>query len=174
VRFFLSDIYPAIRRINDRVRFYVVGGHVPEQLTTLAARDASIVITGEVDDPVPYIQRAAVFIAPILSGGGTKLKVLEAMAAGKAIVSTSVGVEGIDGQHGQHFLVADQPERFADCVSQLLQDRQLRERLGVQARRTAEERYDWRVICAKMSSLYQTAAASVPQGDVAHPAAVHA
>jgi glycosyltransferase involved in cell wall biosynthesis len=155
IRFFLEDIYPAIKRAHQGVRLYIVGGDVPDRLSKLVADDPSVVVTGFVDDPIPYIQRAAVFIAPILSGGGTKLKVLEAMAAGKAIVSTSVGVEGIDGRDGEHFVVADRPEVFTERVVLLLTDRLYRERLGTNARTVAREKYDWAAITEKMSELYE-------------------
>lgn len=155
VRFFLEEVYPGIKREKPEVKFYIVGGEVPDGLTRLAAGDRSVVITGYVEDPVPYIQRAAVFIAPILSGGGTKLKVLEAMAAGKAIVSTSIGVEGIEAKDGEHYIVADRPAFFSKKVVELLNDGLLRERLGANARKVAEEKYDWRAICDKMSGIYK-------------------
>jgi glycosyltransferase involved in cell wall biosynthesis len=157
MRFFLEDIYPGIKRAHEQVRLYIVGPGVPDRLTRLISGDASITVTGYVEDPVPYIQRAAVFIAPILSGGGTKLKVLEAMAAGKAIVSTSLGVEGIEGRDTEHYLVADRPELFSQRVVELLGDGDLRQRLGANARKVAEEKYDWRIICEKMNRLYTDA-----------------
>jgi glycosyltransferase involved in cell wall biosynthesis len=131
-----------------------VGGGVPDWLSRLAAGDPSIILTGYVDDPLPYIQRAAVFVAPILSGGGTKLKVLEAMSVGKAIVSTSIGVEGIEGNDEEHFMVADDPEAFSSRVISLLNDPVVRERLGVNARKRAMEKYDWEAICEAMDRIY--------------------
>jgi polysaccharide biosynthesis protein PslH len=98
-----------------------------------------------------------VFVAPILSGGGTKLKVLEAMAAGKAIVSTSIGVEGIEGSDQSHFVVADNAEAFSSAVLSLLDDRVFRERLGANARQRAMEKYDWEAICESISRIYQVA-----------------
>ena len=157
VRFFLKDIYPLVKRQRSATKLYVVGEGTPDWLKALAAADTSIVLTGFVDDPLPYMQRSAVFVAPILSGGGTKLKVLEAMAAAKAIVSTAIGVEGIQGNDNEHFLVADHPEAFCSRVIAVLQDRALRERLGQNARRRAMETYDWDAICEAMSRLYQDA-----------------
>jgi len=157
VSFFLKEVYPRIKQANPEVKLYIVGGEIPDGLMRLALIDPSIVTTGYVEDPVPYLQRAAVFVAPILSGGGTKLKVLEAMAAGKAIVSTSIGVEGIEGKDGQHYVIADQPECFSKRVMDLLNDGPLRTRLGENARKIAEEKYDWRAICDKMSGIYKNA-----------------
>lgn len=161
VRFFLKEIYPKIKQNNPGVRFYIVGGGVPESLMKLTFGDPSIVTTGYVEDPLPYIQRATLFIAPILSGGGTKLKVLEAMAVGKAIVSTSIGVEGIEGNDQEHFMVADTPEVFSSRVVSLLNDRVFRERLGANARKRAIEKYDWEAICDSISKMYQDARRNV-------------
>jgi len=157
VKYFIEEIYPSIRQVRAEVILYIVGGGVPNWLNDLAKGDSSIILTGYVDDPLPYIQRAAVFVAPILSGGGTKLKVLEAMAVGKAIVSTSIGVEGIEGEDQEHFMVADNPEVFSSRVVSLLNDHDLRERLGANARKRAMEQYDWEAIQETMSKLYQTA-----------------
>jgi polysaccharide biosynthesis protein PslH len=161
VRFFLDEIYPRIKQEKAEIMFYVVGSGVPDWLRRRATSDPSIVLTGYVDDPLPYIQRATVFVAPILSGGGTKLKVLEAMAVGKAIVSTSIGVEGIEGKDQEHFMVADRPEAFSSAVASLLNDDIFRERLGANARKRAMEKYDWEAICEAISGIYQSARVEV-------------
>ena len=163
VRYFLESIYPLIKRERRTVKFHVVGDGIPGWLSALAANDASVVLTGFVDDPLPYLQRSAVFVAPILSGGGTKLKVLEAMAAGKAIVSTSIGVEGIHGDDNVHFLVADTPHAFASRAIALLDDGAMRNRLEENARKRAIETYDWDAICESMSSIYQDARKAVTE-----------
>ena len=170
VRFFLEDIFPLVKRQRGATRLYIVGDGIPDWLRARAAADASIVLTGFVDDPLPYIQRSAVFVAPILSGGGTKLKILEAMAAGKAIVSTAIGVEGIQGNDQEHFLVADTPEAFSSCVIALLNDSALRDRLGKSARRRAMETYDWEAICEAMSRIYQDARKAASDRQAAPPA----
>lgn len=155
VRFFLKEIFPRIKQEKGETKVYVVGGGVPDWLRNLATTDPSIVLTGYVDDPLPYIQRAAVFVAPILSGGGTKLKVLEAMAVGKAIVATSIGIEGIEGKDQEHFMVADNPVTFSSMVVSLLNDHAFRERLGANARKRAMAKYDWEAICEAMSRIYE-------------------
>jgi glycosyltransferase involved in cell wall biosynthesis len=161
VRYFLEDVYPLIKQQNASSRFCAVGGGAPNWLLGLAANDSSVVLTGYVEDPLPYIQRAAVFVAPILSGGGTKLKVLEAMAIGKAIVSTSIGVEGIEGKNREHFLVADDPQAFSSAVVSVLNDHVLQKHLGANARARAIEKYDWDAICEGMARIYQGAAKQV-------------
>ncbi len=164
VRFFLKEIYGKVKHRNPDVKFYIVGGSVPESLRRLTAADPSIVITGYVEDPLPYIQRATLFLAPILSGGGTKLKVLEAMAVGKAVVSTSIGVEGIEGEDQTHFMVADNPETFSLRVASLLNDHTQRERLGSNARKRAMEKYEWEAICEGLSRIYLEARERVRGG----------
>jgi len=164
VRYFLETIYPSIRRAQDDVTLTIVGSDPPPSLQRLIRDDPSVSLTGYVDDPLPHVQRAAVFVAPILSGGGTKLKVLEAMAAGKAIVSTTIGVEGIHGVDGEAFLIADRPDAFADAVVTLLRDADRCGRLGASARRIAETRYDWRAICDGMSAVYERAASRARAG----------
>jgi glycosyltransferase involved in cell wall biosynthesis len=154
ILFFLDEIYPRIKKEKTDAKLYLVGGEVPDRLRKFAARDPSIVFTGYVEDPLPYLQRASVFIAPILSGGGTKLKVLEAMSTGKAVISTSIGVEGIEGENGRHFIVADHPDSFSAGVVDLLNDRARRDFLGSNARRLIEEKYDWAAICEKTSKIY--------------------
>ncbi len=123
-------------------------------LADFSSRDTSIYFTGYVDDPKPYLQDASVFIAPIKSGGGTKLKVLEAMAVGKAVVTTSVGCEGIAGAHGEHFLVADSSKDFADSIIKLLRDDRLREFLQANASQFVHSRYSYDAICKKLDDFY--------------------
>lgn len=155
IYYFFNEIYPKIKTKAPKVKLNIVGGGVTDQLRAYAADDPSIKILGFVESPLPYIQRAAVFVAPLLSGGGTKLKVLEAMSVGKAIVSTSVGVEGIEGTDKEHFLVADTPDDFSEKVVDLLKNRPMREFLGSNARTLAKQKYDWKNIWLKSDEIYQ-------------------
>jgi len=173
VRFFLKEIYPRIKQQKADVKLYIVGGGVPGWLRRLVTGDETVVLTGYVDDPLPYLHRAAVFIAPILSGAGTKLKILEAMAAGKAIVSTSIGIEGIEGEDRKHFLIADCAETFSSGVVSLLGDRYLRERLGAGAREQAMEKYDWRGIFYAISRIYGDAQAHATGAKAPVPPLAH-
>ena len=107
-----------------------------------------------VDDVAPFIERAAAVVVPLRIGGGTRLKVVESMAKGKAIVSTRVGAEGIDVVDGEHLLLADEPQDFADAVERVLADRPLAARLGADARRLAEERYSWKSVGGGLERFY--------------------
>jgi polysaccharide biosynthesis protein PslH len=153
--FFFDKVYSLIKCGVPQVQIDVIGGGVTPTLRAYADVDPSIALHGYVNDPVPYIQHAAVFIVPILSGSGTRLKLLEAMATGKAIVTTTIGCEGIEGEHGVHYLVADSPGEFAGSVRMLLSDRALREKLGKNARQLTVEKYDWKQLCHKMEVVYQ-------------------
>jgi len=153
--YFLNDIYYRIKEKIKDVKLVVVGGGVPPALKQFAENDSSIKFLGFVEDPVPYLAVASVLICPILSGSGTRLKILEAMAMEKAIVSTGVGVEGIEGKNGEHFIVSDTPQEFADSVVAVLQSKTLEKELGRSARILVEERYDWKnVIWKRNKSLY--------------------
>lgn len=117
--------------------------------------ERSIIMHGFVDDIRPFLERAAVVVVPIRVGGGTRLKVLEAMSMGKAIVSTSVGIEGISLEHGKNVLVADTPTEFTDCVHKVLHDAALRYRLGAAARKLVASKYQWNIIGQCLLNAYE-------------------
>jgi sugar transferase (PEP-CTERM/EpsH1 system associated) len=151
-RWFIDEVLPLIRRRVPAATLTVVGAGTPAELQRLAA--AGVTVTGLVPDIRPYIAEARCVVAPIRMGGGTRLKVVEAMAMGKAMVSTSVGCEGIDVSAGTHLLVADDPASFADAVCDVLTDDVLARRLGVGARLAAVERYGWAQSADSMQRLY--------------------
>jgi glycosyltransferase involved in cell wall biosynthesis len=153
VLWFIQEVLPLIRRELPATRFWVVGKDPHPRLAPLAD-EPGVVLTGWVQDVRPYIDAAGVYVIPLRVGGGTRLKVLEAMAMGKAIVSTGLGCEGFDLVPGQELVVADEPAPFARAVVHLLGDPDLRGRLGRAARRFAGARYDWRMIVPKMERLY--------------------
>ena len=157
MQYFFEKVYPLIKREIPGVTITVVGNGVTAQLRRWASEDSSIQLLGFVENPIPYAQKAAVFVAPILSGSGTRLKLLEAMALGKAIVTTTIGCEGIEGMNGKDFLIGDQPAQFAAKVVDLLRNRNLRDQLGRNARKVVSDKYDWNMICEKMSRTYLAA-----------------
>lgn len=157
ILFFLNEVYPLVKKEVPGVSMDIVGGGITDEIRRLTQMDSSLNLIGYVDDPLPYLQRATVFVAPIFSGGGTKLKVLEAMAAGKAVVTTRVGCEGIDGMPGQHYLVADDSHLFAMNIIELLNDESLRTTLQINARKIVSVEYDFDEICRKLDSYYNRA-----------------
>jgi glycosyltransferase involved in cell wall biosynthesis len=160
ILFFLRDIWPLIREQHATVRFFAVGQDPPRRLKDLALRDSRIVITGYVTDIRPLVRQASVYVVPLRVGGGTRLKVLDAMAMGKAIVSTSIGCEGIDLGPGEHVLVADSPHEFAKATLALLADKSKRDLLGKAVRSLAEERYSWRTVGTRLIESYREAIAA--------------
>jgi sugar transferase (PEP-CTERM/EpsH1 system associated) len=159
VDYFLEDIFPKIYVQRPQIKVTIVGDSPSPTLQQYQARyPQNIFIGGYVDDVRPYMQRASIFIAPMRCGSGTKVKVINAMAMGKAIVSSSVGAEGIKVESGKDLIIADAPQEFADQVLQLLQDPARLRQLGENARQVVERYYDWRVIYKKMDALYEKVA----------------
>lgn len=157
VLYFLDSIWPLIRAKVPNVRFYAVGQSPPSELCAFAKRDSQVIVTGYVPDIRPLVQRASVYVVPLRVGGGTRLKVLDAMAMGKAMVSTSIGCEGLDVQPDKHLQVADTPEEFAEKTVQLLQDQDRRRVLGRAARALVESRYSWQTIGSELLIAYRLA-----------------
>jgi len=155
VLWFCQEVLPLVRRQTPDVHFYIVG-QSPHRRVMRLTDDPAVIVTGYVDDVRPYIAGACVYVIPLRIGGGTRLKVLEAMAMGKPIVSTSLGCEGFEGLvPGRELLVGDTPAEFAQRVIELLDDAPRRERLGRAARRFVEERYDWRLIVPRLERIYE-------------------
>jgi glycosyltransferase involved in cell wall biosynthesis len=151
-RWFIDEVLPLIRERVPAVTLTVVGPGTPAELQRVAG--PGITVTGLVPDIRPYLAEASCVVAPIRMGGGTRLKVVEALAMGKAMVSTSVGCEGIEVEEGRHLLVADSPSRFADAVCSVLSDPLLAARLGAAARAVAVEKYGWAEGAAQLRALY--------------------
>lgn len=150
----LREIWPRVRSARPRAKLDLVGS-APPALRPAGWEGEGIEVHGFVDDLRPLVARAKVFVVPIRVGGGTRLKILDAMAMGKAIVSTSIGAEGIDGRAGEDWVVADTPDGFAAAVVRLLDDDGARRRLGAAARALAESRYEWKVVGADFRRLYR-------------------
>jgi glycosyltransferase involved in cell wall biosynthesis len=142
VRWFVDEVLPRIRSQEPSFELAVVGRNPAAAVTALGARDGVSVI-GAVPDPVPYLHGAAVAVVPLRAGSGTRLKVLEALAAGTPVVSTPLGVEGLDVVAGRHVEVAEGAEGFAAAVLGLLHDPARRAGLATEGRRLAEESYGW-------------------------------
>ena len=152
--YFADEIFPTIQTKYPNVKFYVVGQFPTERLQRLVNRPG-ITVTGRVDDVKPYIARATIYVVPLRIGGGTRLKILEALAMEKAVVSTSVGAEGLDLVAGEEVIIADEPAEFADVVLQLMEDQSMRRRLGENGRQRVEAEYDWRRIGDKLCAVYE-------------------
>ncbi len=155
VLYFLRDIWPAVLRGHPGARFYAIGQDPPRELHEIAQHNSSVVVTGFVDDVRPYVRKAAVYVVPLRVGGGTRLKVLDALAQGKAIVSTPVGCEGIRVIHGRHIYIESEPTHFAERVNSLFADAEARHALGVSARELAVSSYGWETIGMDLQNVYE-------------------
>lgn len=151
--FFCHEIQPHLKAARKAPARWV-GRSSPEDQET-CRRDFGVELTGYVDDTRPYLERAACFIVPLRVGGGTRLKILNAWAMGKAIVSTSIGCEGLDAVDGENILIRDTAQGFAEAIDRVLADEAFRRRLGAQGRATAERIYSWDIIGRDMEGLYR-------------------
>jgi polysaccharide biosynthesis protein PslH len=150
--YFIEDILPRIRQVVPAT-FTIVGRNPPESLRRLTASHPYVRVTGTVDDVRPYVARAQVCVVPLRIGGGTRIKIFEAMAMQKAIVSTSVGAEGLPVTHDANILLADDPSGFAAHAVGLLQAPETRRRLGEAGRRLVATRFTWEAAAARFSEI---------------------
>jgi glycosyltransferase involved in cell wall biosynthesis len=150
---FVQDIWPRIAQAHPQARCKIIGGRPPSSILALAG--PRIELTGFVPDLRPHLSAAAVVVVPLRFGGGTRLKIVEAMAMGKAIVSTSLGAEGIEAVRGRDIVIVDDPQAFADAVNCLLAEPGLAERMGQSARQLAVDRYAWSGAAELLESFYR-------------------
>jgi polysaccharide biosynthesis protein PslH len=141
--YFIKAILPRIRKHIPSASLCVVGRDPSRGLLQLGASQRGIEVTGRVDDVRPFVRRAAVYVVPLRIGGGTRLKIFEAMAMGKAVVSTTIGAEGLPVHPGQDILIADDPEDFANTTINLLGDPIRRSEIGRTARELVDRWYSW-------------------------------
>ncbi|MGI8836177.1 MAG: glycosyltransferase [Pyrinomonadaceae bacterium] len=153
MRYFTEEIFPRIKQTIPDVTLTVVGRNPYPGLLELSQRDKSVVVTGRVDDVRPFMERAAVYVVPLRIGGGTRLKIFEAMAMEKAIVSTTVGAEGLPVRQNEELVLADTPETFANSVLRLFQDQTFARRLGLRAADTVRETFGWRRVAEEFAAL---------------------
>jgi len=167
VLWFAREILPRVREAVPGAVFRVVGAYPPESLRALAAATPGVELLGLVPATAPHYRRATVFVAPILRGSGTRLKILEAMASGSAVVSTTIGAEGLGAGDGE-IRLADDPAAFADEVVALLRDPAGRDALARRARAFVEERFDWPAIARRLLEAWADAGVPVRSrpGDV--------
>jgi glycosyltransferase involved in cell wall biosynthesis len=142
IMYFIAAILPQLRQEVPGLSLAVVGRDPTDRLRAACAA-AGVQVTGTVADVRPYVAEAAVYVVPLRIGGGTRLKIFEALAMGKAVVATRVGAEGLPIVSGQHFLQADNPADFTQAVVTLLKDPGRRHTLGMAGRRLVEDRYSW-------------------------------
>ena len=157
VLWFAKEVLPLVQQQVPDVRFYVVGKNPPSEIRSLATHHSSLVtVTGyvDVDNVTPYIADSAVFIVSLHAGGGMRVKILDAWLWGIPVVSTSIGVEGLDIELGKNMLIADDAISFAQAVVNVLIDPALARRLRANGRKWVEKVYDWRVVYKRVDEVY--------------------
>lgn len=150
--YFCEEILPILRKRVGAVRVFIVGSEPPLKVRSLEGD--GVCVTGRVPEVRPYYQQSTVSVVPLRAGGGTRLKILEAMALGRPVVSTSLGCEGLKVEDGEHLLIADDPGSFASQIERLLTDPSLYNRIVTRARSLVESQYDWDIIAAQMLKIY--------------------
>jgi sugar transferase (PEP-CTERM/EpsH1 system associated) len=156
--FFARDVFPRIRAARPDARFLIVGRAPSAVVRSLATEDGSVVVTGAVDDVRPYLHQAAAVVVPIRVAGGTRLKILEAMAAGRPVIATSIGAEGIECVPDRHLAIATAPPELAAVSLELLSDPSRAAQLAREARRLVVERYAWSAVGQHLMYAYRTIA----------------
>lgn len=149
----IKEVMPRLRARFPDLEFWVVGRSPPAELIALSGD--GIYVTGTVPNVEPYYARAAIACVPLRAGGGSRLKILEAMALGRPVVSTTVGAEGLDVTHGEDILIADDAHAFAESIAGLLESEARSMAMSANARRLVQQRYDWADIASRQLEIYE-------------------
>jgi sugar transferase (PEP-CTERM/EpsH1 system associated) len=159
--YFCREIFPKIRESEPEATLSIIG-RTPTPAVRKLAELPGVEVTGRVEDVRPHIARGAVYVVPLRIGGGTRLKIFEAMAMGKAVVSTTIGAEGLPVTSGRDIAIADEPARFAHAVVHLMRDTEARRQIETAARRLVVERYDWSAVATDFEAALLRAAGVAP------------
>ncbi len=153
VNWLLDKVMPVLQEMKTDYKLYLAGKNMPAEIFDKASEH--IRVEGVIQDAVIYMKEKSIMVVPLFSGGGMRVKIIEGMALGKAIVSTTVGAEGIECEHGKNILIADTPEAFASCIASCINDKELCRNLGENARKLVEQRYDIGVITKQLLGIYR-------------------
>lgn len=155
IRWFAREVFPLIRQARPEITLTIVGKNPPADFRQMAAQSGgAVTVTGYVPDLVPYMEQCALMVIPVRAGGGMRVRILEAFARAVPVVTTTIGLEGIDAVAGRDVLVEDTPEGFARAVLRLLDDPGLQQQFGANGRKLAESVYDGQVVLEKLASVY--------------------
>lgn len=155
ITWFADEILPFVRQKKPDVRVCIVGANPAKEVVALGKQDSGVIVTGTVLDVRPYAKECGVFIVPLRSGSGVRVKILNALSMGLPVVSTTIGAEGIAVTHGENILIADTPQDFADAVCRILNDREFADRLGTNGRALVEEKYTWEAVGKRLHAVYE-------------------
>lgn len=155
VLWFARHVLPLIWSARREVKFIVIGARPDARLNALARAEPRIVVTGYVQDPLPYLKSSAAFVVPLRAGGGMRVKILDAWARGIPVVSTTIGCEGIKVRAGENILIADTPDDFARATLELIDNPERRWRLALAGRQWVEQEYDWKTVYRQFDDIYR-------------------
>ncbi len=154
IHFLLDEVWPALVAARPRIGAVIIGRDPPASLSDkIKARGLNVTLTGFADDIRPYVARSHVYVIPLWVGSGTRIKAFEAMAMGRPVISTTLGIEGLDVTDGEHFLRADSAEAFSHGILSLLDDIALRDRIADAARRLMLDRFSWAKVAAQFEAI---------------------
>ena len=171
IEYFAENILPRIRTEVPTAKLRVVGRRLSQRLRTLASKTPGLEMIGEVPDIRPHVHNASIFVVPLRIGGGTRIKIFEAMAMGRVVVSTDVGAEGLPVRHNENIILADRPEDFARQVVELMRNPLLRTQIGRAARGLVEENYSWGSVARVFDTVFRRVIADHPQASDSRPSA---
>jgi glycosyltransferase involved in cell wall biosynthesis len=154
--YFIEKILPDILSFDSSVKLTLVGKNPPKKLYDLAGKYSNVTLTGTIPDVRPFVSSAEVCVVPLRIGGGTRLKILEAFAMNKPVVSTSIGAEGIEIENGNNIVICDDPKEFARKVLMLLHDKEMQLRIAKEGFCFAKMKYDWSLLAEKMDFIWET------------------
>jgi glycosyltransferase involved in cell wall biosynthesis len=155
VLYIADKIWPRLQHMHQNLQIHIIGASPPESIRTLASKHVGFHVHGFLDDIRPFMESATVYLCPVQDGGGTKLKILDAMAMGKAVVAHPIACEGINVAHQVNVLLADSPTMFINYVDLLIRNSEKRKMLEVEARKLIENEYDYRIIGKKLSDSFE-------------------
>ncbi|NJC25325.1 glycosyltransferase family 4 protein [Neolewinella antarctica] len=153
LQWFLNDVWPTLHRRFPVLEFHVAGRNMPASISQLRLRN--VIIHGEVESSCDFVSSHSVSVVPLLSGGGMRAKILEAMSLGRVVISSSIGLEGIDAKHRRDVFVADTPGQFAECIADCLRRGRKLERIGRAAATRFYKKYDRNTLAEKLVSRYE-------------------
>lgn len=154
IMWFLGNVLPIIWIKRPKTVCDIIGARPPQQLVDYGKSHTGVNVTGYVEDPTAYLQKAGLMIVPLRAGGGMRVKILNALSQELPIVTTTLGCEGIQVEHERHLLIADTPNEFAEAVLRLLDNSDLAKKLGENGRQLIQEKYDYRTACAPLERIY--------------------
>jgi glycosyltransferase involved in cell wall biosynthesis len=155
IRWFVREVFPLVKQYIPDVTLTIAGRNPPGEFHLFSQESGgAITITGYLPDLHPFLEESALIVVPVRAGSGLRVRILEAFAQAMPVVTTTVGLEGIDAQPGRDVLVGDTPQEFAAAVTRLLEDESLQAQLATNGRNLAERYYDWKVILNRMERIY--------------------